>query len=197
MGIFFKNRDDQTPIDQSIRFDLIPSHINNMTELYELEKVNIAFGIEWSKTNNKDHLDYFTWIELHKHMLCDVWSFAGVIRKTELNNTVFLKSYEIRLALKELQDNYIFWRTNKTFSERELIAIVHERLLTIHPFKDGNGRWSRLVINMICEKEKLEIPNWGKAVIDDQVKRNQYIEAIKKARSDENYTDLISFMYFG
>jgi len=195
MGIFFENRDGHTPIDESIRFDLIPDHLSDMTDLYELEKVNIAFGIEWSKSSGKNHFDYLNWIELHKHMLRDVWKFAGVVRTTELNNPDFLKSFKVRPALKELQDNFIFWIQNKTFNERELIARVHERLLTIHPFKDGNGRWSRLLINMICEKEKLEIPSWGIDITSDEERRNQYIDAVKKARTNEDYIDLIFFMY--
>jgi len=195
MGIFFENRDGETPIDESIRFDLVPDHLSGMTDLYELEKVNIAFGIEWSKSNGKNHFDSLNWIELHKHMLRDVWKFAGVVRTTELNNPDFLKSFKVRPALKELQDNFIFWIQNKTFNERELIARVHERLLTIHPFKDGNGRWSRLLINMICEKEKLEIPSWGIEITSDEKRRNQYIDAVKKARTNEDYIDLIFFMY--
>jgi fido (protein-threonine AMPylation protein) len=195
MVIFFKNRDDHTPIDESIKFDLIPGHINNMTELYELEKVNIAFGIEWSKSTNKDHLDYLTWIELHKHMLCDVWKFSGKIRLVELENSDFIQSYKIRPALRELEENFIFWSKNKTFNQRELIARMHERLLTIHPFRDGNGRWSRVLINMICEKEMYELPSWGIETLDDEKRRSQYIDAVKKARNDDNYHDLISFMY--
>ncbi|MBT3984304.1 MAG: mobile mystery protein B [Bacteriovoracaceae bacterium] len=195
MSILFYNRDGQTPVDESIRKDLIPDHINDMTELYESEIENIALGIEWAKTTKKNHRDYFTWLEVHKHMFNDVWKFAGNTRKVELNNPDFLMPYEILPQLKDLQENLIFWLENKTFDDRELMARVHERLLTIHPFKDGNGRWARLLVNMICEKQNIEVPSWGKEIKEDDKRRSIYISAVKKARKDDDYAHLISIMY--
>ena len=195
MSIFFKNRDGNTRVDDSIRSDLILFHINDMTELYECEMENIAEAVAWSRSTNKNHMDYLVWLELHKVMLCDVWNFAGKVRTIQLNNPDFLMPYEVLPELKSLQDNFIFWLKNKTFEEREMIARLHERFLTIHPFKDGNGRWSRLLVNFICLKENLEIPKWGLETLDDEQRRKSYLAAVYKARKEQSFTDLISFMY--
>ncbi len=69
MSIFFKNRDGQTPLEESMKSGLIPSHISDMTELYEYEIENIALGIEWTKKTKKNHKDILVWLEVHKHML--------------------------------------------------------------------------------------------------------------------------------
>ena len=41
----------------------------------------------------------------------------------------------------------------------ELAAEMHERLVTIHPFIDGNGRTSRLVMNLILMQHGFPITN--------------------------------------
>lgn len=195
MSVFFKNRDGQTPLDEEMRFDLKLKHVQDMTELYELESENIAEGIVWCQSTRKDHLEYPTWLELHKQMLGNIWKFAGQIRKSELANADFLLPYDVRPALLVLEKDLKYWLEHKTYSPKELMAIFHERLLTIHPFRDGNGRWSRVLTEFICRKEGFEVPNWGTHINDDEVKRTTYIHAIKKARKDFSYDPLMNFMW--
>lgn len=54
-----------------------------------------------------------------------------------------------------------------------LIAFVHARLVLIHPFKDGNGRWARLITSAM-EKELL--PNHETT---NSVPRPVYMHALK------------------
>lgn len=195
MSRFFQNREGQTPLEEEMRFDLKLKHIQDMSELYEHEIENIAEGIAWHKSTRKNHLEYPTWLELHKQMLGQIWKFAGDIRKTELANTDFHKPYNVRPALLELEKDLKYWIENKTYEPRMMMAILHEKLLTIHPFKDGNGRWSRVLIEFICERESLEAPNWGNNVGDDGERRRKYIQAVKKARHELVYEDLIEVMF--
>jgi Fic-DOC domain mobile mystery protein B len=193
-SLFFKNREGQTPLDESMRDDLIPGHVQDMTELYELESENIALGIAWSRSTSKDHKDQAVWLELHKRMLDEVWSFAGSIRKKELQNTDFLKPFQIRVALRELESDLKSWLEFKSYPPREMMAIFHEKLLTIHPFRDGNGRWSRVLVQFVSKREEFEQPSWGQVIPDDETRRQSYILAIKSARGGD-YTKLIKFMY--
>ena len=196
MSVFFNNREGQTPLEEEMRFDLKLSHIQDMTELYEHEVENIAFGIAWSLSTNKNHLDYLVWLELHKHLLGDVWKFAGSVRKKELANPEFLMPFNILPALRELENDLKFWIANKTYDSQMMMAIFHERLLTIHPFKDGNGRWSRVLTEFICRKEKIEVPNWGKIIKDDSKRRSLYTSAIKEARHGATFDPLINIMWY-
>lgn len=196
MSLFFQNREGQTPLEESMRLDLKLKHVQDMTELYVLESENIALGIAWCQDTKKNHLEYPTWIELHKKMLSDIWKFAGVIRSTELANTDFKMPYDIRPELLQLEKDLKYWIENRTYPEKEMMAIFHEKLLTIHPFKDGNGRWSRVLVEFVCERENITIPNWGREIKDDGTRRKIYIEAIKKARHQFDYTDLINIMWF-
>ena len=195
MSRFFQNREGQTPLEEEMRFDLKLRHIQDMTELYEHEIENIAEGIAWCKSTGKNHLEYPTWLELHKQMLGKVWRFAGDIRKTELANSDFHKPYDVRPALLSLEKDLSYWLANKTYEPKMMMAIFHEKLLTIHPFKDGNGRWSRIMVEFICERENFEVPTWGIAMSDDGERRRKYIEAVKKARHDFVYDHLIDVMF--
>jgi fido (protein-threonine AMPylation protein) len=59
-----------------------------------------------------------------------------------------------------------------------LIAFVHGRLALIHPFQDGNGRWTRLITSSL-EKELL--PN---TETKSQVPRAVYMHAMKALPSN-------------
>ncbi len=195
MSLFFKNRTGQTTVDQNIIKDLKLTHVNDMSELYEHEVENIAAGIAWTLTTSKSHTDHNVWLEIHKHMLSDVWKFAGKIRTTELANPEFRKPFEVRPSLLALEHDLKAWLEFKSYPPTEMLAIFHEKLLTIHPFKDGNGRWSRVVTEFVARKENFTVPNWRGPHTDDDKRRASYIAAVKKARHNLDYSDLITTMF--
>lgn len=58
----------------------------------------------------------------------------------------------------------------------ELAALAHLKFVTIHPFGDGNGRVSRLIMNFILNRKKhpmLDIPYVG---------RNSYYNALERSQ---------------
>lgn len=195
MSLFFKNRDGQTPIDESMLKELKLSHVQDMTELYEQERENIAEAIASLNHHKCDFYDFYFWLDLHKKMYSNVWKFAGKERKVELNNPDFNMPYEIRQSLSELSKDLKTWVEFNSYPDRELASIFHERLLTIHPFRDGNGRWARVLTEFICKSLNIEIPNWGINIKDDDERRKLYIDSVKKARHSGNYDDLIAIMF--
>jgi fido (protein-threonine AMPylation protein) len=122
-------------------------------ELYEYELENMAEGIEKLNNTKKNHLDYLTWFAAHKMLLDNVWTFAGTKRGNELQNTDFNMPYDIDPSILSLEQNLKFWLENETFTKKEIITRFHEGILTIHPFKDGNGRWARILTSFICKRE--------------------------------------------
>ena len=64
----------------------------------------------------------------------------------------------------------------------ELAALVHLKFVTIHPFSDGNGRISRIMMNFVLHKRgypMLDIPYTGRDSYYNALQRAQ----IKKADS--------------
>lgn len=66
----------------------------------------------------------------------------------------------------------------------------HFRLASIHPWADGNGRMSRLVMNMI-QYEKNLVPS-----IVKKENRVEYIKAISESQDKEDSSQFIDFMFF-
>ena len=63
----------------------------------------------------------------------------------------------------------------------DLAAKLHERLVTIHPFVDGNGRTARLVMNLILLQHGYPVLILG----GDSDSRLAYYNALEEAASDE------------
>ena len=71
----------------------------------------------------------------------------------------------------------------------ELAALVHLRLVTIHPFTDGNGRVSRLMMNMVLARAgfpMLDIP-YGK--------RGGYYRALERAQTRGDETIFLHWFF--
>ncbi|MDA9189359.1 mobile mystery protein B [bacterium] len=195
-NFFFKDRDGKTPLSEELRKGLIPKNIQTVGELDEYEEQNIAEGLIWLEGTNQKCLDYIFWCKLHKKLLKDVWEWAGKIRKNDLNNPDFLLPANIRTELMKLIRNLEYWFEHKSYPEKDIIARLHERLLTIHPFANGNGRWSRILTEYICKKNQIQIPTWNVKLKDDPKKRRQeYIDAIEEARRKKNFKLLIKQIF--
>lgn len=197
MTLFFQNRDGQTPIDETLISELRLKHIQDMTELYEQERENIALAILWLESVEKDIYDHLFWLEIHKQMYANVWKFAGKVRTAEFNNPDFNMPYDIRPSLLSLSQDLKTWVEFNIFSEKQLASNFHERLLTIHPFRDGNGRWARVLTETFCKKLNITIPNWGGNILNDEERRTLYIDAVKEARHQGDHAKLINIMFHG
>lgn len=69
----------------------------------------------------------------------------------------------------------------------ELAALVHHKLVHIHPFFDGNGRTSRIIMNLLL------MQNGFPLVIILKNDRKKYYNVLAQA-DDENHTPLIRFI---
>ncbi len=67
-------------------------------------------------------------------------------------------------------------------------ALLHGELVKIHPFVDGNGRTSRLIMNLV-------LMSYGYSpVIIKKEDRLKYYEALDKAHTTGDYTDFIKLV---
>ncbi len=95
------------------------------------------------------------------------------------------------LVAKEMEDYFIWYETNKKkLHPIVLAAEMHERLVTIHPFIDGNGRTSRLVMNLILLQHGYVIAN----IKGDYDTRMRYYQTLEVAQTQNNKEDFIMFI---
>ncbi len=88
------------------------------------------------------------------------------------------------LVLKDEMDAFFNWYN--IYKDRlhpvVLAAELHERLVTIHPFIDGNGRTSRLLMNLTLLKHGYVIAN----IKGDYESRMAYYSALEQAQVNKN-----------
>lgn len=95
------------------------------------------------------------------------------------------------MVSKEMEDFFIWYETHKNSLHPIVLAgEMHERLVTIHPFIDGNGRTSRLVMNLILLQNGYVIAN----IKGDYENRMRYYTALETAQTKNNKEDFLLFI---
>ncbi|MEX0996546.1 MAG: Fic family protein [Flavobacteriaceae bacterium] len=95
------------------------------------------------------------------------------------------------LVSKQMEDFFIWYETNKNVLHPVLLAAeMHERLVTIHPFIDGNGRTSRLVMNLELLRHGYVIAN----IKGDYDSRMRYYEALETVQVSGNKEPFLEFI---
>lgn len=94
---------------------------------------------------------------------------------------------EIDFLLKEFFDWYK--KNEKILNPIELAALVHLKFVTIHPFGDGNGRISRLMMNFVLNKNRypmFDIP---------YEKRNSYYSALERSQTKKDDSIFLNWFF--
>jgi Fic-DOC domain mobile mystery protein B len=181
-----------TPLSPEARAGLIPSGVSLRHELNEYEQANITEGRLWAIDRKRNPVDVPFCRNLHKRMFGQVWNWAGAYRS---HNTypVGCDHPHIEQQLYQLVGNTQFWVDNKTFQPDEIAVRYHHGLVKIHPFANGNGRWSRLMGDVLARYLDRPVFTWGgsQLVGDDEV-RKSYLAALRKA-DGEDFPDLLAF----
>lgn len=139
---------------------------------------------------------------LNERTLKDI--HALVLRGIDPENAGRYRNVNVRIAgsrhipadalkVQELMDAYFeFYENQKETLHPVLMAAhLHEKLVTIHPFIDGNGRTSRLIMNLILLQHGYTLVN----ITGDSESRIQYYNALEKCQSDnacEEFLQLVA-----
>jgi Fic-DOC domain mobile mystery protein B len=160
----------------------------NVFEAANIEKVAAKYLTVRPSTRSASFT--YDWaLKLHKQMFGDVWDWAGVPRTGELN--IGIASHAIRENLAILLQDLASW-TGFEMDFVEQAARLHHRAVRIHPFPNGNGRWSRMLANIWLKLNRQPLTMWPENVIGTTSEvRAQYIAAIVKA-NEGDYDHLIA-----
>jgi Fic family protein len=94
--------------------------------------------------------------------------------------------FEIPALMREL---VAWYRTSKArLHPFELGILLHTKLVTIHPFVNGNGRVGRALLNFVLNR------NGYPTLYVDVGQRERYLDAVEKGNNGE-YEPIINFLY--
>lgn len=169
-------RDGLTVSGKSLKehFEVV-GHGEAYDHLYDLSKSKMITEKDIKRLH---HLFYRKIDENHagKYRLEDVYIVGS---KYELPSCA-----KVRTLMKKFVDKLPEMR--KTLHVVEFAARAHKEFVFIHPFVDGNGRVSRLLMNLILIQEGYTL------VVVPPVLRPNYIQVLEKAHEDD--TDFIEFI---
>lgn len=187
----FDADDDQTPLTEEERKGLIPTHIALRSELNELEQANIAEADRWAFSRKRNVLGEPFLRGLHRRMFNRVWKWAGDYRTTERN--LGIDAYKIQTELVQIIDDVRYWIEHNTYPPDEIAVRFHHRIVLVHPFPNGNGRWSRLAADLLIVQLGGKRFTWGSANLQASGDvRRAYIDALYAA-DDHDLRPLIAF----
>lgn len=186
--------DGATPLEQEELEQLIPTYITLRSELNEAEQAGILKADGWAFSRRRRTATILTeafLTNLHKHMLGEVWKWAGHFRRTERN--IGVDAYRIGTELRHLLQDVTYWIEHNTYPPDEIVLRFHHRLVAIHPFPNGNGRHSRLAADLLAVNLGQERMSWGQGNLTDPSElRRTYIDALRAA-DRHDYAALLAF----
>jgi len=176
--------DDATPLDDISGLKLPNDKVYTLKEIYVAEANNIALAtLKYLSAPPSKKVAPFSyeWLsQLHEEMFANVWEWAGKFRQVELS--IGIKAYQVPTTLKELADDIAYWDKHKIFDIYETATRIHHRAVQIHPFQNGNGRWSRMLANIYLRQNGSMPVKWQEDLLSkENLQRDAYIQALKLA----------------
>lgn len=148
----------------------------NITDGSELaraeEKISKAKALELFENGLLDNFEVGTFkglSSIHQYLLSDIYDFAGKIRTVNISkgNFRFAPVIYLEAALKSIGN-----MPQSTFDE---IIEKYVEMNVAHPFREGNGRSTRIWLDCILKKELKQVVDWSK------VDKEDYLLAIERS----------------
>lgn len=167
--------------------------VGGKTMREHLEVINHRDAITYVEeiVKNKEPFSEWQIKNLHRLILRGINDeYAGVYRDQQ----VFISGAKHRppapFLIKEQMEELINWYEQKSNQLHPITrgAMLHAIFVGIHPFIDGNGRTSRLLLNLELMKEGYP------PVIIKVVNRLNYYEALDKTHTEKDYDDFIQLV---
>ena len=107
--------------------------------------------------------------EIHSYLFAEIYEFAGKIRDVNIakGNFRFAPVMFLQKSLEHVES-----MPQKSFDE---IVKKYVEMNIAHPFRDGNGRVTRIWLDLILKKEIKQVVNWN------SVSKDVYLSAMQRS----------------
>ena len=140
----------------------------NVTDLMELdyieERVSKKKALELFDSGKLDRLQAGTFEslkEIHQYLFEDIYEFAGTLRTVNLAKGYFRFAPVMYLEASLLNIDKM---PQSTYDE---IIEKYVEMNIAHPFREGNGRSTRIWLDCILKKELSKVVDWSKVDKED------------------------------
>ena len=139
--------------------------INDEIELAkEEERITKIKAIELFETEKLNKFEVGTFkglAEIHKYLFQDIYEFAGKIRTENISKSNF------RFASCMYLEDALMKIDKMPQSNFDEIVEKYVEMNIAHPFREGNGRSTRIWLDMILKKEIGKVVDWSKIDKED------------------------------
>jgi Fic-DOC domain mobile mystery protein B len=155
----------QAPLSGEETARLLPS-LSTRAQLDMIERTNIQGARVWAMRSavlqRGDLLTEPFARELHRRMFGRIWRGAGQYRTTE--RAPGWEARRIPEGVRMFMDDAEGWLRFSTYPLHEAAVRLHHRLVSIHPWWNGNGRHARLMADIVVAAHGEEPLTWGSRV---------------------------------
>jgi len=158
-----------------------------------LEAINHAKAYQYIQELNLRSIK-----EINQRIILDI--HALILKNIDTGNAGTYRNIPVRIAgstvtlpnplkVPELMKEFIIWLHQTKDNIVKIAVDAHFKLVTIHPFVDGNGRTARLLMNLI-----LTTAGYPPAIVNKE-DRKEYIDSIEKGQLSNNLSDYYFFIF--
>ena len=148
----------------------------NITDQVELAKAEEKISKQKAKqlydSNDINNIEVGTFLglsEIHRYLFEDIYDFAGKIREVNISKGNFRFAPVMYL---EQSLEHIDKMPQSNFEE---IIEKYVEINIAHPFREGNGRATRIWLDLILKKELKLVIDWNK------IDKEEYLSAMERS----------------
>ena len=148
------NRIEGSTLSLKETADLLQQHITPKNKpVDDVKEAESHKKVFYEMLGNQNDLTLGTVLYWHKLLLQDTKpDIAGRVRQHQVAIARSRVELPMPVELDALLHEFFIWyhKNKNKINPAVLAALVHLKFVTIHPFSDGNGRISRLMMNLYC-----------------------------------------------
>lgn len=135
----------------------------------KISKKKAAWLFESGKLDELNAGSFESLSEIHRALFGEIYDFAGMLRTVNISkgNFRFAPVMYLETSIKHIEE-----MPQSTFDE---IIEKYVEMNIAHPFREGNGRSTRIWLDLILKKEIHQVVDWS------QVDKDDYLMAMERS----------------